>query len=281
MLTSLMLLIGCRSPTEEGRSALDTHDLARAEGAFRTALDRDPEDTDALDGLGWTYLLAGQREAAASAFDRCIELAPTSGDCLRGRASVATADDNLPLARSMLLKAQEYEPDNPGVIASLALHDMLAGRMTEAEERYRLLVTRFPQEAEYRLGLARVLMRLDRVEEALTLIEEALVLPDTPVRYQTMLWVLRAQGLISRSAGLEDADRCAETAPAVLSWLDAAEESLAQAETTGVSSPELARIRRLVKKRRGVVEEVCPAQTRGEPESTTTPGSPAAEGTPP
>ncbi|MDG1478424.1 MAG: tetratricopeptide repeat protein [Myxococcota bacterium] len=269
-----LLLIGCRSPVEEGRAALNVHDLAAAEGSFRAALERDAEDIAALDGLGWTYLLAGQREAAASAFDRCLELMPTSGDCLRGRASVATADDNLPLARSMLLKAQEFDPDNPGVIASLALHDMLAGRMTDAEERYRLLVTRFPEEAEYRLGLARVLMRLDRVEDALGLIEEALVLPDTPVRYRSMLWVLRAHGLVVRTAGLEDPERCAETAPAVLSWLDAAEQSLVQAESTGVTSPELARIRRLVKKRRGAVEEVCPAQVRGEPEEPMPPGRP-------
>jgi tetratricopeptide (TPR) repeat protein len=270
----LSLLTGClTSPTEEGRAALDAHDLARAEGAFRTALDRDPENIAALDGLGWTYLLAGQREAAASAFDRCIELAPTSGDCLRGRASVATADDNLPLARSLLLKAQEYDPDNPGVIASLALHDMLAGRLTEAEDRYRLLVTRYPDQAEYRLGLARVLLRLDRVEEGLTIIEEALALSGTPVRYRSMLWVLRAQGLVTRSAGLEDPARCAQTAPAVLSWLDAAEQSLVQAEATGVTSPELGRIRRLVKKRRGVVEEICPAEARGEQEVPVTPDS--------
>ena len=260
----LLLLTGClfSDPTEEARAALDAHDLAAAEGAFRTALERDPGNIKALDGLGWTYLLAGQREAAASAFDRCIELAPTNGDCLRGRASVATADDNLPLARSMLLKAQEYDPDNPGVIASVALHDMLAGRLSESEERYRLLVTRYPEEAEYRLGLARVLMRTDREEEALAIIEEALRLPETPIRYQSMLWVLRANGLIAQSAGVEDPARCAETAPSVLAWLEAAEQSLTQAESTGVTSPELGRIRRLIKKRRGVVEEVCPAESR-------------------
>ena len=167
----------------------------------------------------------------------------------------------------MLLKAQEFDPDNPGVIASVALHDMLAGRMTEAEEKYRLLVSRYPEDAEYVLGLARVLLRTDRDEEAIKLIEQALTLTDTPVRYRSMLWVLRAQGLIALSSGIEDAARCTETAPAVLAWLDAAEESLVQAETTGVTSPELARIRRLIKKRRGVVEEVCPAHQRSAPEA--------------
>ena len=77
----LLLLAGCvfSNPTKEGRAALDAHDLAAAEGAFRTALERQPDNIEALDGLGWTYLLAGQREAAAGAFDRCIELAPTNG----------------------------------------------------------------------------------------------------------------------------------------------------------------------------------------------------------
>ena len=107
-------------------------------------------------------------------------------------------------------------------------------------------------------------MRTERKEEALTVIEEALRLPQTPIRYQSMLWVLRANGLVARSAGAEDPARCAETAPSVLAWLEAAEQSLTQAEGTGVTSPELARIRRLIKKRRGVVEEVCPAEARSE-----------------
>lgn len=261
----ILLLLGCLggNQTEVGRAALDAHDLAAAEGAFRAALDREPDNISALDGLGWTYLLAGQREAAAGAFERCVELAPTNGDCLRGRASVAMASDNLPLARAMLLKAQEFDPDNPGVIASVALHDMLGGRMTVAEEKYRLLVTRYPEGAEYRLGLARLLMRTDRHEEALTLLDEALTLPGTPVRYQSAIWVLRAQAMLSMSSGLEDPQRCAETAPAVLAWVDAAEQSLVASEATGVTNPELARIRRTIKKRRGVVEEICPAEVRG------------------
>ena len=220
----MLLLLAClfKSDLERGQEALDAHDLAAAEQAFRKAALGDPRAAEALEGLGWTYLLAGQRTAAASAFDRCLSFSPEDGDCLRGRASVAMAEDRMPVAWQLLLRAQEAEPESPGVLSSVALYEFLTGESEAAEARYQLLAARYPDQAEYRLGLARVLARQDRHEEALALIEEALDLPATPVRYTSMLWLLQAQVLIDASAGREDARRCAETAPPVLAWLDRA-----------------------------------------------------------
>ena len=64
----VMAVMGCSADhhAEQGRVALDAHDLAAAEQAYRKALDREPSHAEALAGLGWTYHLAGQRGAARS-----------------------------------------------------------------------------------------------------------------------------------------------------------------------------------------------------------------------
>ena len=44
-----------------------------------------------MEGLGWTYHLSGQRDAAIAASDNCLVVEPTRAGCLRGRASTALA----------------------------------------------------------------------------------------------------------------------------------------------------------------------------------------------
>ncbi|MFT4976707.1 MAG: thioredoxin-like negative regulator of GroEL [Myxococcota bacterium] len=258
MILLLLGLLGCGSETAAGQRALDAHDLAGAEGAFRQALARTPDDAAALAGLGWTYLLAGQVGAASGVFSRCALAAPAEAECLRGQSSVALAENNVPRARGLLLQAQQLAPEDPKVQSSVALMELLSGDVTASEERYRQLVRRHPEEAEYQLGLARLLLRMGEVEEARVLSAGALELGGTALRYQSMLWVIQAQSLLASAAGREDPERCAETAPPVLVWLRAAERALDNAEATGVTPPDLAKVRRQVARRRAGVEDVCP-----------------------
>ena len=255
----LMVFAGCRGDTAAGQAALDAHDLAGAETAFRRSLSRDPDDVQALTGLGWTYLIANQLGAASGTFSRCALVAPREAECLRGLASVSLAEGNLPKARILLQQAQQLAPEDPKVLSSVALVELSSGEITAAENRYRQLVRRHPEQAEYRLSLARLLLRTGGYEEVLSLTESALKLPDTPVRYQSMLWVVRAQALLAGSVDREDPERCAETVPPVLAWLTAAEDSLVKAEATGVTPPDLVKVRRQVLRRQAALQDVCPA----------------------
>jgi hypothetical protein len=83
-------------------------------------------------------------------------------------------------------------------------------------------------------------------------------LSDTPVRYLARLHLLQARALVAESAGRVDPENCAATANPVLQWLDAAEQALTRAENTGVLPPDLPAARRLILRRRGVVEDKCP-----------------------
>lgn len=258
-----LLGLGCTTDTEAGQQALDAHDLAGAERSFRQALARAPDDAAALAGLGWTYLLAGQTKAASGTFSRCALAAPEEAECLRGQAAVALAENNVPRARGLLQQAQLLAPEDPKVLSSVALLELYSGEAEAAEDRYRQLVRRHPEEAEYRLGLARVLLRRGAYEEVREVSEAGLSLSGTPVRYQSMLWMVQAQALLASAAGRADVARCAETAPPVLAWLDAAMRALENAEATGVQPPELAKVRRQVSRQRAAVQELCPSTSLG------------------
>lgn len=254
-----MVLQGCQGDNAAGQAALDAHDLAGAEAAFRRALSHAPDDPRALAGLGWTYLLANQMAASATTFSRCTLVAPRDAECFRGLASVSLAEGNLPKARTLIHQAQQLSPEDPQVLSSVALLELYSGELTSAEGRYRQLVRRHPEEAEYHLSLARLLLRTGGYEEVLSLTESALALSDTPVRYQSMLWVVRAQALLASSVDREDPARCAETVPPVLVWLKAAETALEKAEATGVSPPDLVKVRRQVLRRQVSLQDACPA----------------------
>ena len=258
--TLSLVLVACSAEhyVQQGQAALYAHDLPEAEASFRRALQADQVDSDALVGLGWTYLLAGQRPAARDAFNRCVEVAPSRLDCRRGLANVALSDGNTTLARDILQAALKIDPHDAGVQSSQALLEMSTGDLTGAKDRYRRLVDRFPDRAEYRLGLGEVLLREHDPDGALAQVERALGAADTPARYVAQLHLLRARALVTATAGRVDADRCAETVPPVTAWLDAADRAVASAKATGVSLPDTPAVERLVLGRRASVEDACP-----------------------
>jgi len=256
----LILALGCSAEhhAEEGDKALENHDLAAAESSFRTALAKEPTNLQAMEGLAWTYYLADQRGAAVTAFSRCRELDPNRVGCIRGLASIAMGDGEMGRARELLGYALSLEPEDAGVQSSQALLEIREGDLEQAEERYQSLVNRLPESAEYQLGLVEVKLRKGESAEALASLDQALELEGTPVRYRARLHLLRARALVAESAGRVDPDQCEATAPAVLIWLDAADAALLRAESTGVEPPDLPAARRLVLRRRGVVEDKCP-----------------------
>lgn len=242
----------------KGNEALEAHQLSAAEQAFRTALDRDPGHVEALAGLGWTYHLAGQRGAARSAFARCIDVAPEAAECLRGLGSLAMAEGQPGVARDLLGRARAAAPDDPKVLSSLALLSLSLGEVEAARQRYDELVRRFPNDPAYRLGLAEATLRKGDATEAIAIVEAGLALSGGPVRYRAMLWQLEARALVAASGGREDPERCAETAPPVRAWLEAAEAAVAQAEQLDVGLPDLPAVRRQVLRRKAVLDATCP-----------------------
>jgi Flp pilus assembly protein TadD len=251
---------GCSADhhSAKGKAAQEAHDLAAAERHYRDAIARDPAHTEALAGLGWVYLLAGQTDAAAGSFFQCVAADPQSPECLRGSAAVASGKGQPAEARRLLNEALVLDPHHSGVLSSLALLDLAGGELETATRRYLQLVEREPDRAEFRLGLAEVKLRSKAYDEALAQIEAGLGVKNSPKRTRAMLLQTQARALVSATANRVKPDDCAGTVGAVSAWLDAADEAVTQAEASGVSLPDLRVVKRRVRNQRIRVTEMCP-----------------------
>ncbi len=251
------------------REALDAHDLAVAEAGFRKAAALDPLHLGALEGLGWTYQVAGQQAAAEAAFQRCVEIDAAALGCLRGLASVKMGKGELSKAREILEGAEALDPADPKLQASRGLLELAEGEVDRGAARYEALVARFPDEAEYRVGLAEARLRQRRLEEALAVVDEGLTLRDAPTRTRALLSLLRARILVAsvvgRIEGMRGQPDCEESATALRAWLDAADLAVTDARQTGVRLPTLNEVGRLVGRARGSIEDACPPRLDAPP----------------
>lgn len=257
LLLLTLLACGLGADLRRGQEALDAGDLAAAETAFRSALDRDPESVDALYGMGWTWHVAGDDDAARGAFQQLLALAPTSPLPYKGLGSVAMAEGNLPEARTRFKEALDRAPDDLAILHSLALVDLSAKQGTAALAGFDALITREPGRAEFHQARAEALLLLDRAEDALAAATRAVELGGT-ARVQVLARLTRARALLAASAHRIDADHCASSAPAVYAWLDEADRMLDEAIALQPGAPELATARQAVSRRRGAVDDLCP-----------------------
>ena len=257
MMAAVLLACGVAGDIRAGDRALGDGDLAAAESAYRRAVEREPANPDALYGLGWTYHLADQQDAAKEAFDLCVSSHPDSANCWRGLGSVAMSAQNPALARQRFEHALEVAPGDLRARHSLALLDLTAGDTDAALKQLDALVAEAPGQAEFQQGRAEALLRLHRDEEALAAAREAVSQAEGGrSRAVTRLTLVRA--LLATSAGRVDAQDCAHTALPVHAWIDEAERLVGEVEGGGVKVPELAAVRREVRKRRAEADEACP-----------------------
>lgn len=262
-LVLLTVLLGACSTNwylDRGEDAVHAMDLVQAERAFRSALAREPDNPQALYGLGWTYHIAGHGDEAREAFERCIQVAPESELGFKGLGSIALAQGNLDVAQGRFDQALQLAPTDPSVRNSLALLHIRAERYEQALEVYSTLEAEGLLAPEGAIGQAEALLRLDRLDEALATVESALDKGAPSPRQATLLHTLRARVLHASTTGRLDDQRCAETAPALLAWLDEADRSLDMAEALELDLESLLAVRREVHQRRKLVLGRCPEQ---------------------
>jgi tetratricopeptide (TPR) repeat protein len=254
---TVLLACGVAADIRAGDRALADGDLAAAESAYRRAVEGEPTNADALYGLGWTYHLADQQDAAREAFDLCVAAHPDAASCWRGLGSVAMSAQNPSLARQRFEKALTVAPDDRRARHSLALLDLVAGDAEAALKQLDGLVAEAPEQAEFHQGRAEALLRLHRDEEALAAARQAVGNAEG-ARLQAVTRLTLVRALLAASAGRVDARDCAHTALPVHAWIDEADRLVGEVETGGVRVPELAAVRRAVRKRRGETDEACP-----------------------
>lgn len=257
----LLFACGAGALVERADGALARGDLPAAEAGYREALRRDPSRAEALYGLGWTYHLAGQRDAARDAFTQLTRMHPDSALGFKGLGSVAMKEGNAPLAREQFKAALERAPGDRKIRQSLALLELSGGNATAALTTFDALIAEEAGRPEFHQGRAEALVALGRGEEAVSAADRARELASDP-RTRAATTLTRVRAILAASAGRVDARDCAGTAGAVLQWLDAADLGLDEVEASGVPIEESKALRREVRRRRGNVEDLCPAVAR-------------------
>ena len=251
----LCIPLGCNlNRLDDARESLNAHDLASAELQYRSILEKDPQQTEALAGLGWTYHLALKREDALRQFAYCLGVEPNNVECIRGKSSVLLSQGESSQSRLWLDKALSLSPDDPEALVSDAIWKLSQGEITKASVQLSLVIRRFPKRGKYRLPYAEALLREGKTKEALREVETGLNL-DLPKRTIAMMWILRARILleISASAG-EDCEQI----DAIEAWVNEADRSIKESVSTGVEVPNSGMIQRQLQRRRTTLQEICP-----------------------
>lgn len=152
--------------------------LSRPEKALAAALDeieRAGETEDALKGMGFARLAAGDARGAVANFDGALTNAPGAGDAAYGRADALLALGELELALAHYERAVAVDPFYPQAHSGWAHALRALGRIEEAPARFAVAVRVDSAYAPAYRGWADTLQALGRDDEARPLLERAVV----------------------------------------------------------------------------------------------------------
>ncbi|MFS2221577.1 cellulose synthase subunit BcsC-related outer membrane protein [Pantoea sp. B65] len=170
---------------EKGRgfSALNSGDVPAAQTAFKQVLQANPQDADALAGLGYAAQRSGNFAAAADYLERSAKLGGADSQQRQQQASdarfyaqLATAQQALKsgdTAQALALSAPLVQAEGEqGIAAKLFRGDALrrANQLDEAEQTYRSVLQSDAENRNAKEGLFYVLRQQNRTAEANTLL---------------------------------------------------------------------------------------------------------------
>jgi Flp pilus assembly protein TadD len=115
-----------------GDAYTQTHDLAKAEGAYRKAMDLDPSELSHVRGLGQTLLAEEKFADALSVYQKLADLMPDDSDVYLRLAQIYRELHQLDHAEENLLKARQYAPGSLEVMYNEAMLYEAQGRYEDA-----------------------------------------------------------------------------------------------------------------------------------------------------
>jgi Flp pilus assembly protein TadD len=115
-----------------GDAYTQTHDLAKAEAAYRKAADLDPSELSHLRGLGQTLLAEEKFTDALTVYQKLADLMPDDSDIYLRLAQIYRELHQLDHAEENLLKARQYAPGSLEVMYNEAMLYEAQGRYEDA-----------------------------------------------------------------------------------------------------------------------------------------------------
>jgi tetratricopeptide (TPR) repeat protein len=115
-----------------GDAYTQTHDYAKAEGAYRQAVDLDPQELSHLRSLGATLLAEEKYPDALTVYQKLADLMPEDSDTYIRLAQIYREMHQLDRAEENVIKARQYDPNSPQVMYNEALIYEAQGRFDDA-----------------------------------------------------------------------------------------------------------------------------------------------------
>jgi tetratricopeptide (TPR) repeat protein len=115
-----------------GDAYTQTHDYAKAEGAYRKAVDLDPSELSHLRGLGQTLISEEKYTEALSVYQKLADLMPDDSDTYLSIAQIYRELHQLDKAEENLVKARQYNPGSLQVLYNEAMIYQAQGRYDDA-----------------------------------------------------------------------------------------------------------------------------------------------------
>ncbi|HTZ48621.1 MAG TPA: tetratricopeptide repeat protein [Verrucomicrobiae bacterium] len=115
-----------------GDAYTQNHDYAKAEAAYRKAVDLDPSELNHLRGLGQTLLTEEKYQDALAVYQKLIDLMPDDSDNYLNMAKIYRELNQLDKAEEYLVKARQYNPGSLDVLFQEAMIYEGQGRYDDA-----------------------------------------------------------------------------------------------------------------------------------------------------
>jgi tetratricopeptide (TPR) repeat protein len=155
--------------------------LSEAERLYRSALEREPANADALHLLGALKMQQGRAAEAAELVSAAVESNPNSTGALTLLGSIMLALGRFDQALRCLDRVVAAQPHNVDAHFNRAAALAQAGRLPQALAGYDHVVAAVPNQGEAWFNRGNVLARLERHEQAVESYDRALALaPNVP-----------------------------------------------------------------------------------------------------
>jgi tetratricopeptide (TPR) repeat protein len=183
------LLLACRSsvfpeatqsPTEPVTSALRARDYDKAVELSRAALETSPENAQLWTLQGIAFASKGDNKDALAAFQRALKISPNTIAALAGAAQIeyqANSTAAVPLLNHLL----QLRPEEPTAHAMLAVMEYRRGNCAAAASHFAKAGELLDSQVDALHAYATCLVKLKRMDEAVTTFQRALALrPQDP-----------------------------------------------------------------------------------------------------
>jgi Flp pilus assembly protein TadD len=162
---------------EAGYAALTEGRLDAAAEAYRRAIERNPDERDALLGLAHIAHRQGRQAEARSYYEQVLRLEPHHPVANAGLLTLL-AEGDLQNATSRALELAERNPESAAAFATLGSLLVRGGRIADAQQAFFRAVTLEPGQPIHAYNLAVALDRLHKYELARSYYERSLVLAE-------------------------------------------------------------------------------------------------------